>query len=327
MLGWIFFDLFVIFTLFIFKKQRKFPACIMGLFCCVDSIHFLRELVKGSPIPSINERFYWTPTQTNCAVIFLWVSWVEAADFVLVLSLAVALYRTIVLREDLSYKSKKSFFSIVLAVFAIYPFVYAFFMGGIVTGTGGYDLKLTSCAPVSNGASIIGIVQCFIAFCILVVFMSLSLRHPLYVVVGDGQPPEEIYIWHVFRAKASNSDENSRAWVIIRFVVVIILQTAPRIAYNAYYLALAVNTHISAEGLFAAAWEGSIIPVVCYYLNALVALWGNKSLQEWLFGPCVSGATDKNTSVGEGSFQEKSQKRETFELKAIQGNVEVDLNV
>jgi len=322
-----FFDLFVIVTLFAFKKQRKFPACIVGLFCCVDSMHFLRELVKASPIPSVNERFYWTPTQTDCAVVYLWVPWVEAADFVLVLTLAIALYRTIVFKEDVSYKAKKSFFLTFLVVFIVYPFVYAIFVGGVVTGTGGYDLRESSCAPVKNAASIIGIAQCFTVLCILVVFMSISLRHPLYVVIGDGQPAEEIYIWDVFRANASNSTENSKAWVIIRFVLIIILQTAPRIAFNAYYLTLAVDTHISAAGLNSAGWAGDIIPIACYYMNALVVLWANKSLQEYLFGSCISGASDKNSSVGEGSFQEKSQKRENFELKAIQGSVEIDASV
>jgi len=324
-----FFDVFVIFTLFIFKKQRKFPACIVGLFCCVDAIHFMRELVKGSPIPSINERFFWTPTQNDCATIFLWVCWVEAADLVLALSLAIVLYRTIVLKEDLSYEARKSFFLTVLAILLIYPFVYATIVGSVATSQGGYNLKATSCAPTGQGAGIIGMIQCFSALAILIYFLTISLRRPLYSVIGDDRPSEDIYIWQVVKnAKfGSDSDENSRAWLIVRFVLAIILQTAPRISYNTYYLVLAVDTHVTEAQTLAAGWAGAVVPIVCYLLNACVALAGNRCLWEWLFGKRLYGATEKYSSIRDSSLEGKHQKHETTELKTItKGGVDVEVS-
>jgi len=55
------FDFLVISTFFIFPKQRRFPACIIGMLCTVDMIHFFREVLKSSPTPAIAEAFFLEP--------------------------------------------------------------------------------------------------------------------------------------------------------------------------------------------------------------------------------------------------------------------------
>jgi len=286
-----FFDVFVIATFYAFQKHRKFPGCLLGLFCIVDLVHFFRELVKGSPIPYINEEFYWTPSQIECGVIYLWVSWVEAADFVLVFTLALVIYKSVVLKEDLSYKANKKYLLLFIGVFTIYPIVYTVIVGAVAFKTGGFDLRATSCAPKSEDASIIGICQCFIALTILLVFMGSTLR----------------YIWQVVKQVriVADSSQNSKAWIAIRFILIVILQTAPRLSYNMYYFALAVDTNMSDASVTAASWEGSVIPIVAYYLNAMVVLWANRPLLVWIrklydsVPVSKTSSTLRNTASGE----------------------------
>lgn len=42
-----FFCLLCVSTFFVFKKQRKFPNCLLGAMCTLDMLHFFRELLKG----------------------------------------------------------------------------------------------------------------------------------------------------------------------------------------------------------------------------------------------------------------------------------------
>jgi len=291
------FDLFVIITFFAFKSQRQFPATIFGWMCCVDCFQFLRELVKGSPIPYINEEFFWTPTQTTCAVIYLWVVIVEAMQFVLAITLAVIIYQTVVKKVDVTYDANPRFMRSVVTIFILYAIIYTVIVGSVAYAGGGYNAKGATCAPYSLGPSIIGICQCFIGVSILIIFLGISLKYPMYSLVDEKEGQQNIYIWRVVtNARGlSDSSQNKRAWITIRFLLVIFLQAGSRIAFNLYYLVQAIGSNKKnyedmgltdsdfTKELIGASWEASVLVWVFYYLNALVVLWANKALQQWIY--------------------------------------------
>jgi len=235
-------------------------------------IHYLRELTKASPDPAVNERFYWNQTQEVCAIFYLWIAYVEAAQFVLSLSLGGIIYLAIVKKVVISFKTNIRHKLIVIGSLLIYPVVYTIIMG-YVASIDGYLLQGTSCTPISNAPSIIAICQCFAAVVILVVLIGNSLR----------------YIWQVVRDAYNMNDSslNKRAWITVRFLLIIFLQAAPRIAVNTYYLILTLHSSVSNSETNSAAWEGTVIPLVCYWLNALVVFWGNKSFHKWCLGKFI----------------------------------------
>lgn len=230
--------------------------------------------------------FFWNPNVYYCYAEYLWVCWVEAADYVLMITLAVVIYRTIVKKEDVTPKSDPTFAKIVLVAFIIYPIVWTCIVGGVAS-ISGFTRKGLSCAP-SDAPPIMGIVQCFVALVIMIVLLTISLRRPLYTVVdekegGKEENGTEVYIWQVVRnlRNLSDSPQNRKAWLTIRFIIIMVLQSAPRLSYNAYYLSIIItppNTSSPTAGQI----QGYLIPPLCYWLNAMVVLWGNKSLHKWL---------------------------------------------
>jgi len=285
-----FFDIFVLATFFIFKKQRKFPHNLIGLFCAVDAIHFLRELIKASPIEYINEEFYWSPTPAACATVWLWISWVEAAQYVLALSLSFIIYVSIVRKQPITYKHNRTYAFGTLIIGIVYPILYTI-LQGIVVSSVGFKIVGVSCAPGNNAPSIIGIVQCFIVITVLIIFIGMSLRYP--------------YIWQVLRSVNDVSEyrNNRKVWITIRFIAIIILQALPRVAYNIYYLSLVINigspkTQVSNFSTY------SIL--VGYFGNCIVVFWSNRGLQRWIKQKLDAGGITSSSTPDE----EESKKNE-----------------
>jgi len=313
-----FLDLFTIITFFIFNKQRKFPTFLVGLVCCVDAIHFLRELIKGSPIPYINERFYWSNTYLSCATIYLWVSWVEGAEYILAISLAVVVYMGVVRSINISYDSNKKVCWIVLSVLAVYPIVYTCVIGAVAYYDDGYKFAGTSCGPVSSIPATIGIVQCFVAVTILVVFVCLSTRH-MWIIMGGavavGQRRQ------MLKTFLSYDDQ-----LPIRFLLIILSQLWARLAQNVYYLTIAIGTDNNAGW-----WSATVGVLAGYYINALVVLWGNMGLRGWLYAqylviikggkppPAVTQSTLASLAAGEPPMEKSS-----YALQEIKSDGTVD---
>jgi len=261
-------DLFVIITFFIFTERRRFPILIMGLSCVLDSLHFLRELVKGSPIPSLNEKYYWSPTQFDCAIMYLWIAWVEAAQYVLSIILAFTAFMAIVQKQDLTYAFGKRFYWILIMVFFAYPSLYIIALGSVAQ-IGGYHISGNSCAPLMNTTSIIAIAQCCVALCLLIFFIGSTLR---YV---------RIVIRKVQHVKLNRHKKRDYLFTV-QFIMIILLQITPHVTQNVYYLMLATNSNVSAATAKSASDANSTSLLLCWYLNAVIVFCTNRSLHNWM---------------------------------------------
>jgi len=189
----------------------------------------------------------------------------------------------------------------IIILFIVYPIIYAIIVGSVAGTGGGYNLQSTSCVPYDLAPSIIGICQCFTGVSVLVVFLGISLKYPMYSLVDEKEGQKNIYIWRVVTnaRRYVDSPQNQRAWITIRFILVIILQAGSRLGFNAYYLVLAIGDKKStyhkmgitdseyASEKNAANWDSTLLVLLCYYLNGVVVLWANKGLQQWIYDKCV----------------------------------------
>jgi len=250
-------------------------------------IHFLRELIKGSFIQPLNEIWYWNCNQTTGTINYLWVAWVEAADYVLAISLSLCVYKMIVRKENLSYKTHKRFFWYIGGTFLIYPLVYIFMMSMIITFNEGFLIKMSSCVPKSQIPSSIGIGQCLLAVTINAVIIGISLR----------------YIWKVIRGGHSVNRMTRHIEITVRFVLIVICQLLPRLGYNSWYLGVAAGAKVGTQQT-ALWWVSTGGIFFGYYANALVVLVINRELRNWTisrFVDITASLSSKSTSSGSGS--------------------------
>jgi len=243
-------ELLAIFSFFLFKKQRKlFPNFILGLIAIIDVIRFVRELVRFSPIPWVNEKYFWSLTQDTCAFIFLWVPWVEAALFVLSISLALIVYNSFVQTKkvDCGFDYYKKYFKAVVVLIITYPVIYVSVLGSL---SGGYKFVFPSCGPISTTPLIIGLIQAIVSAVVIVAVLV-----------------------HIFTAGLLSS-HHKKAWRIIRYVLIIFLNALAGVLYNYYYIQLSPGD-----------WPLVYIVVpASYYGVAVLVIWNNIALRKWVAG-------------------------------------------
>jgi len=127
---------FVVITFFVFKKHREFPNFMLGMINVFDLLHFLREVIKGGP-GTISEYTIWKVSNDVCALLYLWVTWIEAAQFVVGVYLALLIYRTVVKKEDLAYyRSNNSLCKTLFIIFWLYTSIYITIIGAVAQNTG-----------------------------------------------------------------------------------------------------------------------------------------------------------------------------------------------
>jgi len=157
----------------------------------------------------------------------------------------------------------------------------------------------------------------------LSILIGISLKYPLYTVIPDDnsqRTEEKIYIWNVvknIRYIAANS-QHRKAWITIRFVIIIFLQATPRVMYNVYYLMLTpVGNYLTPKQKDNLAWVPVIGVLACYYLNALVVMWSNKSLHKWLLGKYVNIAASTSSS-STNNLQKGLEEKDKSSLTSIE---------
>jgi len=267
--------LLIIVVFLAFKKQREFPSVLLPAIYVVGAIHPLREIFKGSPIPFIAEKYLWSPGVPECYLLYEWVTWVEAATYVLLVSLAIIIYKDI-RKDDLSYNSNKRLAYAVFAAFVIYPIVYVYIVKTVISIEGVAIIGL-SCAPVGIAPSAISIVHSIIVALILLIIAGLSLKTPLYSQV-DGFYTRNIYIWHVIKdaKRTSKVGVNEKAWKAIKSIVVIFFLIQIRITFSTYYFLIAYYGHLTAPAF----WIGFLGVLLGYFGSVLALIWANRGLCE-----------------------------------------------
>jgi len=108
----------------------------------------------------------------------------------------------------------------------------------------------------------------------------------------------------------ASSSQNRKAWITVRFVIILFLQAAPRVLYNVYYLLLTpVGNYLTPIQKAEVSWLPTIGILACYYLNAVVVIWSNKSLRKWLVGKYVnlSASSSGSSTPQTASTNEKDR--------------------
>lgn len=211
-----FFLTLVMCLFFASKKNRRFPACTLGWMLVFDWMYFLREIFRGSPFGVISEALLWSPTQDTCAALYLWSMWGDAASYIMGVFLCLFIYKIVVQKVNLKLDAR--FFWKFIATFFIYTTLYTLLIG-VVASLDGYLSIRTGCGPINKGAPVLGIVQSFVIGIIQTVLLLLVLKYMIEVT-----------------ASAPNVAHSSKKrFFILRFFLLVICETFPRIYYNAFY--------------------------------------------------------------------------------------------
>jgi len=128
----------------------------------------------------------------------------------------------------------------------------------------------------------------------------------------------------------TSSTQSRRAWITIRFMLIIILVAAPRVFYNVYYLLLtSAGSYQTPAEVVSVAWLPVYGVLLCYYLNAVVVVWSNKSLHKWLLGKYVefSGSDSADTEKSAIEKAEKEETKNSTELSVSSYQSQSDLDV
>jgi len=258
-----FLDLFVLAFFFLFRRQRKFLFVLAGLTVFYQFAHFIREITRGSPIPAINEFLFWTESKYVCIFIYLWVTWVEASEYVLSVGISLIISAVVVRKEQLSYATSH-FKSKLIKTLIIYPLVYSTIIAIILVFFTDFVKKISTCGPLNPLPSILGIIELIVAISVNSFILGTGVRS----------------LYALFTSPSAN---RSRNFLFGLFFTIIILQFIPRLGYNSWYFAVALN--IQPGNIENAIWWYSTLSIVpSYYLNAvlvfILGFFGHHHLEE-----------------------------------------------
>jgi len=244
-----FLDIFVLLSFFFFRRQRKFLFVLAGLTVFYQWAHFLRELVKGSPIPIINEIFFWINNKYICSFEYLWVAWVEASEYVLSVGISLIISAVVVRKEQLSYAASHFKVKIIKALI-LYPLAYCSVIAIILLFFSDFVRKVASCGALNPLPSILGIIELIVAISVNSFILGTGVR--------------SLYTMYTSRTSSSHAHK-----LFGIFLAIIILQFTPRLGYNIWYLAVAFN--IPSGNIQDALWWYSTLSILpSYFLNAIL---------------------------------------------------------
>jgi len=244
------------------KRNRKFPLSTMGFMLVFDLLYFLREIFRGSPFEVISETLLWNPSETTCALLYIWLMWADAASYVMGVFLCLFIYKIIVQKVDL--KTDKKLFWKFTASFFVYSFIYSTIIG-LVARTHGYGIIGTGCGPKEEGASITGLFQSVVAAAIQITLLSLVLRYMTSVASSVPGSP-------------TNSKKN---WFAFRFFLLVVCESIPRLYFNAFYMHRELVKQIPSDVAEASTLTLYVLASIFYLLASIVVLCSHKLVWRW----------------------------------------------
>jgi len=256
----------VIALFFAFPKQRRFPGCILGVMLVVDWLHMLREVIKASPIDSLQEDVLWGRDRNACGLLYIWVTWVEGEQFSLVISLSIIVYYSVVKKVDVSYRADPRYFTATASFITIYPILYTSMQALVIAYDGGYvHTNPYLCGPASVTPNAIALGQCVASIVIQTVLFVRSVKY-IWAVVGSVQ-------------KITSKSRKRELALTIRFMLIVLFQTLPRIDFNVSYITMIVfKEKYTALQTMASA----VMFLASYLVSTLVVVSGNKGLHKWI---------------------------------------------
>jgi len=261
--------LLAVITSVIYPKQRRFPACMCAILCAVDGVQWTKEWFKYSNYGPLSESLVWQPSKSVCALLYMWNVWSEAATFICTTSLALIIYLAVVKKIDVSYGVDKRYFWGFWITFMLYTTIFTV-VSALYIDTFGYTFNSFSCSPNTTIPGTVGAVQTGVAVIIEVALIGAAIR----------------YAKEVFRSVRNTAEKRSSntTKICIKFAVIIVLQTLPRLYNASYYLLLAAakangDSPTQIREKQKAAAGAVIVPAVCFWVNAVYVMASNKHLK------------------------------------------------
>jgi len=243
-----FLDIFVLLFFFIFKRQRKFLFVLAGLTTLYQFFHFLREVTVGSPIPAVNEFWFWTDNKYVCITRYVWLTWVESSEYVISTTIAIVISAALVKGQSPSQISSH-FKAKFVKWLIIYPLAYAAFIFVILIPAD-FVKVIGSCAALDPIPSILAINEFAIVLAITSFILGTGVR-AVYTMYRNGTSFHRVH------------------FLYLAFLAIIILQWTPRLGYNFWEFATAFS--VPAGNLQNALWWYSTLSILpSYLINSVI---------------------------------------------------------
>jgi len=262
-----FFLSFVLCSFWASKENRKYPCCIIGWMLVFDMMFFLREMFRGSPFAVVSEKLLWNPKSNTCTALYLWLMWGDAASYVMSVFLCIYIYKIIVQKVNL--KLDHRFFWKFIATFFVYTTLYTFLIG-MVERAQGYNYEFTigtGCTPKSKWAPVLGMIQSSVIGFIQVVLLGLVVK---YMIEVANSIPNVMYA------------TRKKWYKILRFVLVVVCETVPRIYYNSCFLHFANHPQVGRVSVV----QSLFVVVSIFYLLAGLVVFTNTFIWNWFITKC-----------------------------------------
>jgi len=241
--------IYIIAILLFLYKQRSFPVVLIAALFGVAIVEPFREITRGSLIPWISEKYFWGPGVPECYTLYLWIMWVEAAEYVILVSLAIELYKSTT-RTNVSYCSIVRSIWRIVAAFVVYPILYTSLIKVLISSEGFVHLA-PSCAPASAWPSAVSIFHTILLVIVLAIIGGLALQTPRYST-----------------EKEVSASRCQIFWRTIKIVGILSWLLEIRLGFSVYYLNLALEGKTEVGY-----WSGFIGVLVGHYLQVFFFLW------------------------------------------------------
>jgi len=264
-------------TSYAYKKQRKFPVCMVSWSCALDILIFMIAMIKWSNYGPLSESMVWNPSQTACAVSFLWSEWVSMATVVINISQTFLIFMCLVKKVDISYDADKRYFWIITGLAPLCSTIYIAAMGSFIPRNGGYLPNPASCNPASSTPATVDTLFVIGSVIIESVFIGITVKYVRGALRG---------VQHIM----PGDHDKKILRLSVRFTAIIFLQTLPHICAGIFYWTLSeaeqVKTPKALQTSKTASQALAVIEILCYWVNAAFVMASNKQLRKTISRRC-----------------------------------------
>eukprot|EP01111_Echinosteliopsis_oligospora_P015643 TRINITY_DN6249_c0_g1_i2.p1 TRINITY_DN6249_c0_g1~~TRINITY_DN6249_c0_g1_i2.p1 ORF type:complete len:308 (+),score=28.82 TRINITY_DN6249_c0_g1_i2:230-1153(+) len=282
-----------------FSKQRIFPVNISSWVLALTCAHYIRDLFRWATYTSIPDNIITHQTDTICFFLFGFEVWIQSAVALCNIFMSFSMYNMVIRKRDMSYSSDPRYMRYMIGTIVVWPLV----MYISVLGASPY---YPGCRPTENGWNILLFVQWGVAVILETFFLSKVLWYIRQVVLSA--------------QRISQPTSKRTVWLAIRFSSIVLLQTIPKILWNIIYI------HYDIKLSFALYQPYYILAFICFALESLVILYGNRQLREKVIRIAYK-VTNNSYSSSNSSEEQAAVVATITHSNSISRNGEVSLSV